>query len=211
MNVGRTAIRRSDEVAEVIARDIRSGVLSTGTWLKQVDVERRYQASRADVRRALEILLQRRLVEQIPERGFYVPFPDERRHRELRELRVTLETSMAPSIINNATTGNLEELSALAQRFQDAVENGSIADRYEQNQAFHVALAQLCSNREVVKLVVDLRGYVPAAPMSQWPDMARARLSSQEHFAMIDAIKAGDVDELKKLFEAHIAQPDVGL
>ena len=49
-------IRRSDEVADVIAKDIRSGVLGTGTWLKQVDVETRYRASRADIRRALEIL-----------------------------------------------------------------------------------------------------------------------------------------------------------
>ncbi|MDE1994059.1 MAG: GntR family transcriptional regulator, partial [Rhizobiaceae bacterium] len=99
MTIDSPKIRRSDEVAEIIARDIRSGALSMGTWLKQVDVERRYRASRADVRRALEILLQRRLVEQIPERGFYVPAPDERRQQELREIRVTLETSMADSIV----------------------------------------------------------------------------------------------------------------
>ncbi len=202
-----TKVRRSDEVAEIIARDIRSGALSTGTWLKQVDVERRYQASRADVRRALEILLQRRLVEQIPERGFYVPAPDERRQQELREIRVTLETSMVDSIVSNANNEKLVELRHLAQRFDDAVENGSIPDRYETNQTFHVALANLCANRELIKLVIDLRGYVPASPMSQWPDMTRARLSSREHFDMIEAIRRGETEELKWLFKAHIMQP----
>ena len=141
--------RRSDEVADVIARDIRSGALSTGTWLKQVDVESRYNASRADIRRALEILLQKQLVEQIPERGFYVRGVDERRQRELREIRVTLECSMAKSIIANADPAKLQELTDLAHRFSEAVEAGSIADRYESNQNFHVALAQLCSNREL--------------------------------------------------------------
>lgn len=206
MSVDNNKMRRSDEVAEIMARDIRSGALSTGTWLKQVDVEKRYQASRADVRRALEILLQRRLVEQIPERGFYVPAPDERRQQELREIRVTLETSMVDSIVANADDEKLAELQELAKRFDDAVENGGIADRYETNQTFHVALANLCTNRELVKLVIDLRGYVPASPMSQWPDMARARLSSRDHFAMIEAIKASEGKELKRLFEAHIMQ-----
>ncbi|TIX90557.1 GntR family transcriptional regulator [Rhizobium sp. P44RR-XXIV] len=210
MNVESTKVRRSDEVAEIMARDIRSGALSTGTWLKQVDVERRYQASRADVRRALEILLQRRLVEQIPERGFYVAEPDERRQRELREVRVTLEISMVQSIIENADDEKLAELGGLAERFDYAVENGSVADRYESNQLFHVALAALCTNRELVKLIIDLRGYVPASPMSQWPDMARARLSSREHFEMIEAIRKREGTELKRLFKAHIVQPGSG-
>jgi len=204
MSVENTKIRRSDEVAEIMARDIRSGALSTGTWLKQIDVERRYQASRADVRRALEILLQRRLVEQIPERGFYVPAPDARRQQELREIRVTLEMSMADSIVANASAEKLTELTKLARRFDDAVENGSIAERYETNQTFHVAVANLCLNRELIKLVIDLRGYVPTSPMSQWPDMARARVSSREHFDMIDAIRRGSGEELKELFRRHI-------
>ena len=207
MNVENTKVRRSDEVAEIMARDIRSGALSTGTWLKQVDVERRYQASRADVRRALEILLQRRLVEQIPERGFYVAEPDERRQRELREIRVTLEISMVDSIMENANGEKLAELREFARRFDHAVENGSVADRYESNQIFHVALASLCTNRELVKLIIDLRGYVPASPMSQWPDMARARLSSREHFAMIEAIRNGEGAELRRLFKVHIIPP----
>jgi len=202
-------VRRSDEVAEAIAKDIRSGILGIGTWLKQVDVERRYKASRADIRRALEILLQRRVVEQIPERGFYVPAPDERRQRELREIRVTLETSMAEDIISNSDTEKLDAIRELAIRFEDAVENGGIAERYETNQLFHVALAELCSNLELVKLVIDMRGYVAASPMSQWPDMARARQSAREHFWMINAILDKDVAELKRLFSTHIIQPDL--
>ncbi|MEI4482482.1 MULTISPECIES: GntR family transcriptional regulator [unclassified Phyllobacterium] len=200
--------RRSDEVAELIAKDIRSGTLSTGTWLKQADVEQRYRASRADIRRALEILLQRRLVEQIPERGFYVPMPDQRRQRELREIRVTLETSMAESVVANRDTAKLKALHEAAQRFEEAIEKGGIAERYETNQVFHVALANFCSNQELIKLVIDLRGYVPASPMSQWPDMARARKSAREHFEIIEAIARGDIADLKRLLSIHILQPD---
>nr|WP_281412785.1 FCD domain-containing protein [Rhizobium sp. P38BS-XIX] len=125
----------------------------------------------------------------------------------MRDIRVTLEISMVDSILAGANDDSLAELTELAGRFDTAVETGSIADRYETNQAFHVALAGLCANRELIKLVIDLRGYVPASPMSQWPDMARARLSSREHFLMIDAIRRQDAEGLKHVLAAHILQP----
>ena len=114
---------------------------------------------------------------------------------------------MAESVIANADDASLGDLTRLAQSFADAVEDGSIANRYETNQSFHVALANLCSNRELIKLVLDLRGYVPASPMSQWPDMVRARLSSAEHFDIIGAIGRGNAVKLKSLLATHIMQP----
>ena len=45
-----------DTIAEAITEDIKSGHFGNGTWLKQVDLEARYQCTRGDVRRALEKL-----------------------------------------------------------------------------------------------------------------------------------------------------------
>ena len=54
------------------AQDILAGVLLPGTWLKQIDLERRYKCTRPEVRRALDRLAQKRLVEHVPNRGFRV-------------------------------------------------------------------------------------------------------------------------------------------
>lgn len=202
-------VRRSDEVAEALARDIRSGHFGSGSWLKQIALEERYGASRADVRRALDILLLKRVVERIPERGFYVPEVDARRQSELREVRVVLESAMAPSVIENADAEALEKLSSLASAFRIAVEQGSVADRYETNFVFHEALTKLCFNRELASLVIELRGYSPATPVSQWPTHARAMKSADEHFAMVDAIRNRDTSELKRLFKIHIIPEEV--
>jgi DNA-binding GntR family transcriptional regulator len=39
-------------VADLIARDVRSGLFAPGMWLKQIDLESRYGYRRPDIRRA---------------------------------------------------------------------------------------------------------------------------------------------------------------
>lgn len=200
-------MRRADQVAEAIAQDIRSGLLGSGAWLKQVDLENRYEASRGDVRRALDILVVRRLVQQIPDRGFYVLGADERRQRELREVRVLLEVGSAAGIVEAATPRVLDELTVAAGRFRDAVTTGTAVEQYEANHQFHLTLTALCANRELVSLIIDLRGNLPATPLRQWQSVERAQKSADEHFEMIKAIRRGEVGELQNLFRLHIQQP----
>lgn len=201
-------MRRADEVADAIARDIRSGFLGSGAWLKQIDLETRYAASRGDVRRALDILVVKQLVQQIPERGFYVLGVDEQRQRDLREVRVLLEVGTARHIVENATEQALLDLTSRALRFRTSLENGDALERYEANHEFHVALTGLCSNQELVSLVVELRDRLPTTRLMQWQTLTRAQKSADEHFAMIEAIRTGDVAGLEELIRHHIEQPD---
>ncbi|MEM8590869.1 MAG: GntR family transcriptional regulator, partial [Pseudomonadota bacterium] len=53
---------KADEIASRIEADINAGLLATGSWLKQINLEKRYGCSRIDVRQALESLTARRLV-----------------------------------------------------------------------------------------------------------------------------------------------------
>jgi len=79
---------RPDDIAERIEIDINKGLLGTGSWLKQIQLEKRYGCSRIDVRQALERLAARRLVRHIPNRGYYVSEFNEQRLRDVAETRV---------------------------------------------------------------------------------------------------------------------------
>ena len=81
------------DVTELILQDILAGRLPPGTWLKQIDLERRYSCTRPQVRRALDRLVQKRLVEHIPNRGYHVPEQDGRRAQEVSDIRVILEVA----------------------------------------------------------------------------------------------------------------------
>lgn len=198
---------KSVDVAEHIARDIQSGALAPGTWLKQIDLEQRYRCTRLEIRRALDRLAQRRLVAHIHNRGYHVFEPDGVETAEILEIRCILETAAVDSIVANADAVAIGRLASLARRFDELILTGTILEQYEVNLVFHRTLLDLCANRELAKLVADLRARIASAPANQWRTRARVELSAREHHAMVDALAARDAARLKQILTLHIRQP----
>jgi DNA-binding GntR family transcriptional regulator len=194
-------------LADQIARDVRSGVFAPGMWLKQIDLEQRYGYGRPDVRRALDHLAQKRLIQHVPNRGYHVVLPDGEQTAHILELRVILETAAVDSILARATPAAIERIRDLAQRFDDAILNGTILDQYEANLAFHRELLGLCSNPELQNLVTELRSRTSSALAGQWSTRARVEQSSREHHAMIEALSSRDAPRLREIIALHIRQP----
>ena len=195
------------DLADAIARDVRSGVFAPGTWLKQIDLEQRYGYGRSDVRRALDYLAQKRLVQHVPNRGHHVFLPDGDQTAHILELRVILEMAAVDSIVARATPAAIERIRDWALQFDEAIHNGTILDQYEANLAFHRELLGLCSNPELLNLVTELRGRTSSALAGQWSTRARVEQSSREHHAMIEALSDRDGTRLKKMIALHIRQP----
>jgi DNA-binding GntR family transcriptional regulator len=194
------------DVTDFILQDILAGVLLPGTWLKQIDLERRYKCTRPEVRRALDRLAQKRLVEHVPNRGYHVYEPDGRRAQEVSEIRIILETAIAATIVSNAAGDEIAKLRKLADHFDLMVLNGTMLELYEANLAFHRQLLTLGGNIELVDLITEIRQRTSSAPVSQWRTRARVEQSGREHHQMIDAIAAGNVEKLKELVRQHILQ-----
>ncbi|MFA1625453.1 GntR family transcriptional regulator [Rhizobium mongolense] len=199
-------IGNSKDVTDLVLQDILAGVLLPGTWLKQIDLERRYKCTRPEVRRALDRLAQKRLVEHVPNRGYHVYEPDGRRAREVSEIRIILETAVAGTIVKNASADDLDTLRKLAVHFDRMVLDGTMLELYEANLAFHRQLLVLGGNQELVDLIAEIRQRTSSAPVAQWRTRARIEQSGREHHLMIDAIQHKDAEELKRLVRQHIIQ-----
>lgn len=198
--------QKSSDVTDLILHDILAGVLAPGVWLKQIDLEQRYQSTRPDVRRALDRLVQKRLVEHVPNRGYHVFEPDGRQATEVSDIRVILETAVADKVVANASELTIKKLRELAHRFDDLIMNGTMIELYEANLAFHHELLALCGNRELVNLITEIRQRTSSAPVSQWKTRARIEQSSREHHQMVDALATRDIEELKRVTVRHIKQ-----
>ncbi|GGD73131.1 DNA-binding GntR family transcriptional regulator [Rhizobium sp. BK226] len=194
------------DVTDLVLQDILAGVLLPGTWLKQIDLERRYKCTRPEVRRALDRLAQKRLVEHVPNRGYHVYEPDGRRAREVSEIRIILETAIAGTIVQNALPEDIDTLRTLAEHFDQMVLNGTMLELYEANLAFHRHLLVLGGNLELVDLITEIRQRTSSAPVSQWRTRARIEQSGRQHHMMIDAIAAGEAERLQELVRQHILQ-----
>ncbi len=209
LNDGGAAVGSEEtrDVTDLVLQDILTGALPPGTWLKQIDLERRYSCTRPEVRRALDRLAQKRLVEHVPNRGYHVFEPDGRRAAEVSDIRVILETAVAGTIVSNASAESIQRLRILAQRFDEMVLLGTVLELYEANLAFHRELLALSGNKELVDLITEIRQRTSSAPVSQWRTRARIEQSGREHHMMIDAVAACDPEELKRLTVLHIRQP----
>lgn len=196
----------AESVSQAIAADIQAGLLPAGTWLKQIDLQERYNCSRAEVRRALDNLVLRRFVQNEPNRGYYVFRLEEPRQGELRQIRVILETAAAEGIVRTATPADLDDLTALAQEFERRIHVDTVFAQHEANNAFHLRLYGLCGNSELTGLIAEYRSRGPAAPLTQWKSFERLRQSAAEHFEMIEAIRQGNPLRLHDIIREHIQQ-----
>lgn len=193
----------------LISKDINAGILPAGSWLKQIDLEERYGYSRLDVRRALDQLVLKHMVEHIPNRGYYVHTPDLGQVADAREIRVALECAAVNQM--QVSPQQLEQLEAFAQRFHTLVQEGTTLECYNANLAFHRCLYDLCSNRLLVEFIEEMRSRPPSSPGGTWRTHQRAEQSSREHFLMLEALRDDDRELLKALIAAHIRQTPLPL
>ncbi|WP_211299347.1 GntR family transcriptional regulator [Pukyongiella litopenaei] len=185
--------------------DINAGILRRGEWLKQIDLERRYDCTRIKVRDALTYLHSKRLVEHIPNRGYRVPDPNPARERQIGEVRALLEAHAAADVLDQATDEDIARLRQLAETFREAAYNGTAFSQIEANYAFHAVLYGFCRNEVLRELMLDLRQQGPAAPVGQWQTVAQLQRATQDHFDIVEAIENRNLAQLRARITAHIA------
>lgn len=195
-----------DEALPLVTRmqaDISRGHLPPGSWLKQIDLEKRYAAKRMDVRQALDLLVERGLVRHIARCGYKVEEFDPERVQQIMEIRAALEVEAAGMVIDLIDGPTLEAMGRAAEKFRDALETGTPDEQDAWNRQFHATMLARCPNREIVRLLFELRNRVPVWAIRQRNTMAILRRSAEQHFQIIDLIRARDVPALKALMRQH--------
>src|SRR5262245_26457442 len=114
-------------LANEIVDAIQLGQFRGGEWLRQIDLEKKFQAARFDVRAALDELVVRQSIQHIPNRGYRVPIHDLAVLKAIREVRVIIECATAPGIIASVNVAALSDLKASAREFTQAIAEGTPA------------------------------------------------------------------------------------
>jgi DNA-binding GntR family transcriptional regulator len=194
-------------LSDIIERDIYKGVLAPGMWLKQIDLEERYGCTRLALRHALEQLQTRKIVQRVPNRGYYVPSVDETAVREIMQARAYVEMSICDNLVQNITDDSIAKLSYLASLFADSLKAGTVLQQDEANHAFHRELLHSCKNQVMVEIIWDLRLRVPISVQRANNTPTRLERSSREHFEMVEALRLRDAARLREVTERHVTYP----
>lgn len=202
----RNASTRRAALANEIAEAIRQRQFRPGEWLRQIDLEERFGATRFDVRSALDELAVRKTIEHVPNRGYRVAEVDGKTYAEILATRVILERATAEGIVTRIDASGLAQLQDLAARFSAAVATGSRTEHSEINRAFHQFLYSFCGNAVLEEMIWSLRDRGRGSQITVWSSHALLQKSDREHFAMIAAAKARDAGLLATLIAEHIVK-----
>lgn len=194
---------KSKSLFDQVRAQILEGNYAPGQWLKQAELEQRYNATRSEVRAVLSTLAERGIVEYAPNRGFRLFDRTAEEIRDIVEMIVVLEGAAAPSMAANADEAAITELRQMAEQFDAMITEGSHADLRLLNYRFHSRLNMLGGNAVMARTVQNLRECCISGPFGRYTTYQGLRESSAEHFAIIAALQAREGAKLASLLRAH--------
>jgi DNA-binding GntR family transcriptional regulator len=200
----KTRQRAKGELANEIARAIHVRAYRPGEWLRQIDLEEAFQATRFDVRAALDELAVRKTIEHVPNRGYRVTEIDLETYRAIRDTRIILESAAARLVIGKMDEEAIARLDALAHEFHRAVQKGTRVEQSEINRAFHSLIYAHCGNPVLSETIWSLRDRSRGSAVTVWASHQALLASDADHHAMVAAIRAGDGERLATLTAHHI-------
>ena len=194
-----------------IAVLLRAGEYRAGEWLRQIDLERRLEANRFEVRGALAELTLKGIVEHVPFRGFRVAVTDMKRLRDLLSIRTLLEVDAALAAMPHLDAAALARLDALAGEFEEASVHGSYADWSRTNLAFHDTLYTWTPNRIQAEMIVEARDRARLWPKGLWPSFKALQESAAGHRRLLAALGRRDAAAVGAEIRSHIMESAVNL
>lgn len=165
----------------------------------------RFQAKRHVVRQALSELDRMGLVERPPNRSVAVKDLKPVEVEEIYAMRTLLETAAANQMPLPLDPALLEQLVDAQTRHDGAAARRDVRALFRINIEFHRLLFSQCGNAHLAD-TIDLFGKKAHAVRSlsiTRPEQIKS--AGDEHWQLIDALKAGDRPRLVSLLVAHIS------
>jgi DNA-binding GntR family transcriptional regulator len=196
-------------LGEVIANELRYKIWSQefnfGERLIEAELAEQFDVSRSSLREALRILEHEKLVINKVRKGTFVNVFTEKDKEEINEVRLLLEV---PALIQAASHLKEEHvffLEEILESLKIKVDEGNWYDSFNLDVEFHLYLINLCNNSRIIEvynmILVQIRTIITSA--AEYYDK-RKELYYTRHVELLEAIKAGNNEKIKKLTENHI-------
>lgn len=192
------------DLAKKMRADLLMGEFEHGQWLRLNELEKRYSATRFEVRKALAALAAVGALEHVENHGYRLPLADPEKDAHHREARLVLELGAAPKVYHRATMEDLVRLNGLARQFRDTIEASSLIDAQNANGEFHREFFALCGNPVLADMIDEMRELVRPYSRHPYPTEEDRRTSAAEHFEMLDCIERKNLPGLMDVMRRHL-------
>ncbi len=194
----------SDRVYFYIKELILSGELEGGERIPEERVASRFGLSRTPIREALRRLEEYGLVRIKPRSYAEVITLRPEEASDVAELRAAMETLAVRLLAERATEGDLAELRSLSDACDEAAAEGNVAEVFEHDSDFHLAIAQRSGNRHLYDLFEKLDAKIQLLRLVLHLPFERVKESVAQHRLLIEALEARDAEKAVAIMKSHI-------
>jgi len=199
---GRLKVSLLSEMAyDAIRRDIMSGQLKAGRWLRQDDLAQQLGVSQATVREALKRLVAEGLAVHVPHKGVKVITLSLEDLRDNCDVRALLEGFANETAAPLITSEDLARMEDLLPNTIVTVESESTQAAREANHEFHWLAIYASQRKHLIKLLEQLWGLVdPYLVYGRFWNSMRTKderlkgseLDLEDHTQLLEALKSRD-------------------
>jgi len=195
-------------ISDTLREDILRGKLQGGDPLKQDEIAVRFGVSKIPVREALVLLKAEGLVNFIRNRGAFVSELSAAEADEIYVMRIALENAILARAIPHLTVTHLKKANELLAAI-DHEEN--IAKWGELNWEFHATLYSTAELPRIMGTIRTLHTNIARYLVLYLAGMDYQKQSQQEHRALLQACRAGEVEKAQDILEEHLRSASVHL
>lgn len=193
-----------DQALVQLRKAIVVGALEPGSLHSEQTIAAKLGLSRTPIREALLQLVAEGMVTFIPNRGARVAELDPEHLAHVLQFRAAIEGCGASRMAANPDRKRLARLDAELKRQRAIIKNGERLRWVEANADFHAILAESSENRLMIEAFAPLASHTKRIGYRMNYRTQRMKESLDEHSAIVDAIRRGDVDRARTMAEEHL-------
>lgn len=196
--------RAAEAIFHALRLEIAFGQLRPRERLIEHDLCRRFGTSNHNIRQAFELLDRAGLVDRRANRGVEVKALTSEELRDLEEVRVLLQREGARKLDLSRADELASLLTAINGRYAEALKMGRIEAAVLENDAFHNATFDYCTNADLAALQRTYWLKASAIVSRALTDQTLSQASVIDHEEIIAAIRAKDLERFVAITVKHI-------
>jgi DNA-binding GntR family transcriptional regulator len=200
----------SDQVADILRREILAGELTPGTPLREVALASSLGVSRNTIREGIRILVSEGILHHNVHRGVSVARLNPADVRDIYATRKTLEVAAIRG--SRPSADELSELRRLADSLEAAAQDGDPQQLVELDLAFHLTLVRLLGVERLTsfadRVLAELRLGLFLVDTSDEDD---ASSWASVHTQVCELLEQGKRSEAGRLLERHLDEAERNL
>jgi len=194
-----------DRVYDAIYQAIFERRLEPNTRLVEAKLAEALGGSRANVRQALLLLAQRKLVNIVPNKGALVAEPTETEAAEVFGVRRCLEREIVKLACQRCQPEDIERLQRHLETEQQARQQGDQHALIRLTGNFHLLLAEIAANQVLIDFLRQLIAR-SSLILEKFEHRGGHQCNEDHHSQLVQMLAAGDYDGAQQLMDAHLRE-----